>query len=285
MELYKHEMKSGKKDPVINAVMARMEKIISKNKQSGRVGFSTGFDVHKNIYYRYYPGHIWTIGGFTSVGKTAVMVQKICNMITDTEQPKILVISTEMAEEQVVSRIIANFTGIHSMRILNGNFHSAEEQESAEEVKRNLKMYPISIYDDIYQLTDIETAIRKADLQGGVNVVFIDYVQNCKWSEAKSQYHEQAEMAKRFQSLAKETKSTIICLSQVSNDVGRGNTDQLELKGAGEWAAVSDFSAMLTRNKLHKYLLKYTIKKNRHGALGECELEFKNDYTRIEEKH
>jgi len=284
MDLYRHEMIVDKKDPGIGAVVSRVSKLISKNKRAGRVGFSTGFDIHERLYFRYLPGHIWTMGGFTSVGKTAVMVQKICNMLTSGEGARVVIISTEMTEEQVVARIISNFTGIHSMRILSGNFRSAEEEDEVEKIKTSLKGSPLTIYDDIYQLTDIELALRKAELQGGIDVVFIDYVQNCKWSEAKSQYQEQSEMAKRLQALAKDVRATIICLSQVSNDVGRGNTDQLELKGAGEWAAVSDMSVMLTRHKTEKHRLKYSIKKNRHGALGECEFEYKDEYTRVEEK-
>jgi len=283
MDLYRHEISQSVKDPSIFAVVSRVEKLISSNRKSGRVGFSTGFKLHESLYYRYLPGHIWTIGAFTSVGKTAVMVQKICNMLISGDGAKILIISTEMTEEQVVARIIANFTGIHSMRILAGKYHSAEEEERVEELKASLKRSPITIYDNLYQLNDIEMAFRKADLQGGVNIGFIDYVQNCKWSDAKSQYQEQSEMAKRLQALAKDVRATIICLSQVSNDVGRGNTDQLELKGAGEWAAVSDFSVMLKRHPTEKHRMKYMVKKNRHGALGECEMEYKADYTRLEE--
>lgn len=66
--------------------------------------------------------------------------------------------------------------------------------------------------------------------------------------------------------------------------MGRGNTDQLELKGAGEWAAVSDVGIMLKRNKTEKHRLKVEIKKNRHGALGEAELEYVNEYTSLHEK-
>ena len=283
LDLYNHEMTAGNKSPDIKSVLSRVSELIDKNRSSGKVGFSTGFDVHENIYYRYLPGHIWTIGGFTSVGKTAVMIQKICNMLSGGEDPSIIVISTEMTEEQVVARIISNFTGIHSMRILSGNYHSAEEENSVSGVKKSLSKSRLQIYDDIYQLEDIETAFRRADLQGGVDVGFIDYVQNCRWSGSKSEYQEQSTMAKRFQSLAKDVSATIICLSQVSNDVGRGNIDQLELKGAGEWAAVSDFGVMLKRHKTEKHRLKYQILKNRHGALGECGLDFVNVYTSLQE--
>jgi len=284
MGLYQHEMRAGKKSPAIHDVLKRVDGIVKSNRKKGAVGFSTGMDFLEQLYTRYIPGHIWTIGGFTSVGKTAFMVQQIANLLTSGENPLILVVSTEMTEEQVVSRIIANITGVHSYRILNGKYHDAEEEDMVEIAKSTLAGANLAIYDDIYRLEEIETAFRKADLQGGVDVGFVDYVQNCRWPEAKSQYQEQSEIAKRFQSLAKDVRATVVCLSQVSNDVGRGNTDQLELKGAGEWAAVSDLGIILTRHKTEKYRLKCEVKKNRHGALGVAEFEYVREYTSIVSK-
>lgn len=283
LSLYQKEMRVGRKDPAIKAVLKRVDDCILANKQRGRIGISTGFSFMNKLYIQYVPGHIWTIGGFTSAGKTAVMVQKICNLIVLGECPRIVVISTEMTEEQVIARMIANLSGVHSFRILSGNYHDAEEEDTVAKCRELISLADILIYDDIYTAGDIETAFRKADLQGGIDIGFIDYVQNCKVPDAKSQYQEQADMAKRFQQLAKDVRATLICLSQVSNDVGRGNTDQLELKGAGEWAAVSDIGIMLQRHKTDKYKLKYQIKKNRHGALGEQILEYRADYTRLVE--
>jgi replicative DNA helicase len=284
LSLYQKEMSAGKKNPAIESVINRMEILINANKRRGDLGFATGFDFLHDLYVRYVPGHIWTIGGFTSVGKTAVMIQKICNLISSPDNARIVVISTEMTEEQVVSRIISNVTGIDSFRILSGNFHDSDEEERCDHAKIMLSRASVLIYDDIYTLGDIEVAFRKASLQGGVNVGFIDYVQNCRVPEAKSQYQEQSELAKRLQKLGKDVSATMICLSQVSNDVGRGNTDQLELKGAGEWAAVSDIGIMLSRHKSEKHRLKYEVKKNRHGKLGEFELEYASNYTRLVKK-
>lgn len=284
LDLYQQEMSAGKKNPDITPVLQRFDEQVRKNKKVGRMGFATGFNFLEKLYVQYCPGHIWTIGGFTSTGKTAVMIQKICNMILSETCPRIVVISTEMTEEQMVSRMVANITGIHSYRVLTGNYHDDEEADRASAAKSVLSASNMKIYDDIYTLGEIETAFRKADLQGGVNVGFVDYVQNVRVPEAKSQYQEQSEIAKRFQKLAKDVKATLICLSQVSNDVGRGNTDQLELKGAGEWSAVSDLGIMLTRHKTEKFRLKYEIKKNRHGALGQAELEYKNEYSSFKEK-
>jgi len=283
LEIYQQEMSAGKKNPDVGAVLQRFENSVKANRKKGSMGFSTGFDFLENLHVEYCPGHIWTIGGWTSTGKTAVMIQKIVNMVRSESCPKIVVISTEMTEEQMISRMVANMTGVPSYRILTGDYHDAEEQNQADIAKSILAASKMRIYDDIYSLNEVETVFRKADLQGGVNVGFIDYVQNVRHPEAKSQYQEQSEIAKRVQKLAKDVKATIICLSQVSNDVGRGNTDQLELKGAGEWAAVSDIGIMLTIKKAENYLMKYQIKKNRHGARGEGMLEYKGGWTRLEE--
>jgi replicative DNA helicase len=152
-----------------------------------------------------------------------------------------------------------------------------------QECKSLLANRSIEIHDSLYEISDIEAAFTRARLRGGVDIGVIDYVQNCKIDGAKNEYAEQANLAKRLQKMAKDVDATVICLSQVSNDVGRGNTDQLELKGAGEWAAVSDVSVLLSRKKEDEYALRYEVKKNRHGALVDYKLEYKSDYTRLEE--
>lgn len=281
LSLYQREMFVDRKNPDMASVVNRFNKKVQENRKRKSMGVPTGFGFLEELYIQYVPGHIWTMGGFTSAGKTATMVQKICNLIAMDKTPSVVVISTEMTEEQVISRILANFTGIHSQRILAGNFRQGEE-EYVEEYKKLLMDKPVYIYDDVYTLGEIETVFRKADLQGGVDVGFIDYVQNCKVPDAKTEYQEQSTLAKRFQKLAKDVRTTLICLSQVSNDVGRGNTDNLELKGAGEWAAVSDLGIMLRRNANDEYALLYSVKKNRHGAKHDHHLEYKADYTRLE---
>jgi replicative DNA helicase len=234
-----------------------------------------------DLYIQYVPGHIWTIGAYTSVGKTAVMTQKLRNLLHSNKNPRIVIISTEMTEEQMIGRIIANFTAIPSVKILSGNLTGPEEIEVAK-CEKFIATKNLTVYDDVYTLGEIETVFRKAELKGGVDIGFIDYVQNCQVPEAKSEYQEQSTLAKRIQKLAKDVRATIVCLSQVSNDVGRGNTNNLELKGAGEWAAVSDVGVMLYRGKENKYMMKYSIKKNRHGQLHDEAFLYTNNWTRLE---
>jgi replicative DNA helicase len=207
--------------------------------------------------------------------------QKVCNLLSLDPAPRIVIISTEMTEEQVIARIISNFTSVDSYRILSGQYRTGEE-EMVQECKSLLANRSIEIHDSLYEIGDIEAAFTRARLRGGVDIGVIDYVQNCKIGGAKNEYAEQANLAKRFQKLAKDCRCTLLCLSQVSNDVGRGNTDQLELKGAGEWAAVSDVGVMLQKKKDEPAVLKYSVKKNRHGKLLSFLCEYKYNFTRIE---
>lgn len=281
LSLYQREMQSSGKNANIDAVLKRFIEHQENNMQAGRLGFCTGFDFLEKKFIRYVPGHLWMMGAFTSVGKTAMMVQKICNLLLMEKTPSMVIISSEMTEEQVVARIIGNLTGIHPFRILSGSYRHGEKAQ-VEKCWRMIAAKPLKIHDDIYTLGGIETAFRMVDLQGGVDIGFIDYVQNCRVPEARSSYQEGAIMAKRLQQMAKDMRCALICLSQVSNDVGRGGTDQLEYKGAGEWSAVADVGIFLERNSKEKYRLRYHVKKNRHGMLTGYEFEYKADYTRLE---
>jgi replicative DNA helicase len=136
--LYQREMFVGKKDPEISSVLKRFNNEVERNKNRSSMGIPTGFRFLDDLYVQYIPGHIWTIGAYTSVGKTAVMVQKLCNLIAMDIDLSLLVISTEMTEQQVVARILANFTGVHSYRILSGKFRHGEEEE-VERYKSLLK--------------------------------------------------------------------------------------------------------------------------------------------------
>lgn len=282
LELYQTEMYLDAKSPDMESVFDRFEEYVDKNRKSGGLGISTGFDFMADSYIQYEPGHIWVMGAYTSVGKTAMMIQMICKQVIKENCPNIVIVSTEMTEQQMVARILANLSGIHSFRILSGNYRNGEE-EHISQWSRFLRSKPIQIYDDVYEVGKIETVFRRADLQAGVNIGFIDYVQNCQLPGTYSDRQEGSTMAKRFQKMAKDVSCTLICLSQVSNDVGRGNTEQLEYKGAGEWAAVADVGVHLQRHKTDKHLLKYQIKKNRHGRLAETIFQYNSEYTKLKE--
>jgi replicative DNA helicase len=269
-----------KKDPSIKAVLSRFRKHTAINKKRGSIGASTGIMGLQRKNIEYAGGHIWVVGGWTSTGKTAVMIEKVRKLLR--ADRAVGIISTEMTEYQVMSRILSSQTGVSGYRILTQGYHNGE-QELVDPTMQQLENKNLVIWDNIYDIGKIETAARRARAANGLDVLFIDYVQNCRVQGLVRSYDVQSTLAKQLQELAKALDITIVCLSQVSNIVGRGDVDQAEFKGAGEWSAVADISVMLRRSKDDETILLYEVAKNRHGPLTEFKLQFAGNFSRLEE--
>lgn len=281
-EIYESEIYISK-DYGIKNVLNRVSEKTRDYRKRGFSGFSTGFDFLQDVYIEFVEGQIWTIGGFTSSGKTAIMIQKIVNMLSGKQKPHITVVSTEMTEHQLVCRLVSNMTKIPSKIIEYGKYRNSSEEEAAGKCIDRLGRQNLTIIDDTYFLHEIEQIATIGMLKSKLDILFVDYVQNCRVKDAKTEYQSQSMMAKGLQALAKSAKCCIIALSQLSNAAGRGDSEQLELKGAGEWAAVSDVSVILKKGKKDEFELMYSVEKNRHGKRVKFVTEFKSDFTRIEE--
>jgi len=264
-------------------VVSRFRRTVQDNKGAD-YGIPTGYKFLDAKYIRYMPGHVWMIGAKTSAGKTACVVDMICRLF-ELGDYRAAIVSTEMMEEQNTARMLARMTGFHSNLILSGKL-----RDGWGEVDDRLKWLAekdISLFDDIYSFQDIEMRLRQITMGGKIDVVFIDYVQNMTWAGSGTEYEKTNNIAKGLQRLAKQLKTCIVCLSQVSNNTAQGNHDNLEFKGGGELAAVADLGVMLRRYKKTQgqpaNLLAFAIEKNRHGACGHQTLEFINNFTRLEE--
>jgi len=281
-DIYNNESGGKGKEPEIVDVIGRFDAHVKANIARGSTGLATGIQRLDNSMIYYVSGQIWALGGYTSTGKTAMMVQMIVNLFMANKKARVCVIATEMTEEQMVARILGNMTGIYSQRILAGDVWPTD-QEKYSKAYSQLKSWNLKIHDDINELADIESTARSHAMRGGIDVCFIDYVQNCHVKGIDNSYMEQKTLATNIQQLAKTTNSTMVCLSQVSNAVGRGDVGTFELKGAGEWAAVADVGMMLKRGKIDERELLLDVPKNRHGVKPSVIFKFSKNYSNMVE--
>ena len=263
----------------IAEVVARFRATVKENEVK-EYGLDTGYMFLEDKYIRYMPGHIWIIGAYTSVGKTAVFVDMLCRM-HEYKNPRTVIMSTEMMEEQNVARFLARQTGYVSNLILSGKI-----REGQEEIEASLDWFSkkdMFLFDNIYSFQDIEMRLRQISMSGNIDVVFIDYVQNMTFVGADKEYDKTQKIAKGLQRIAKQLKCCIVCLSQIPNSAAKEDNGLLEYKGGGELAAVADLGIWLKRNKNDKELLAFEIRKNRHGATGKQILKFVNHFKRLKE--
>ena len=277
MDIYQKESGNIKQDCSINAVLDRFLEKQAIYKEEG-LGLDTGFESFDRDFVTYRPGHLWIIGAWTSTGKTAWMVEAVRRCLG---RAKMAIFSTEMVEEQNISRLLANMTGVNANVVLSGRMidkHIASTNTAITSL-RNSNVY---VYDQIRTTEGIATQCRKLKLKHDLDVVFIDFIQNLDSNKGKK-YDIMSNAAVSLQNLAHELRCTVVCLSQLPNHAGREDSGILEFKGAGEIAAAADVGVLMKRAKEDKKTILFDVRKNRHGACKKYMLKFVKDWTSMEE--
>jgi len=230
---------------------------------------------------RYNPGHLWIVGGYTSVGKSTFIAQQIVDVCI--AGAKCLVFSLEDSREDKLIKLIANVASIGQRRLMTNDFDDCKED--VKETANIIGKWGVQIYDDVYDIHGIRLKIKKHKLQQKLDIVFIDYIQNI--SGQGSLYERISDAIINLQAIAKEMQVTIVVVSQVSNEAMRANSEIIGLKGAGELAAAADIVLWLKRVKgeYSERFLDCEIRKNRpFGMTGVIHLMFSQEWARIQKR-
>ena len=274
--LHERENVGPKKAADAKSVVSRYRSSVAENRKGKTRGFRSHFSALDRDYIGYRPGHLWAVGGWTSTGKTQWAIEAMTRIMQNDPEAKVAMVSTEMTEEQVVARFIANLSGEGSHKILNGKVDVSRQEEWL--CSRNL-----CVWDDLYEIGVIDSALRREKAKKGLDVVVIDFIQNVRKPGFSKQYEMMSEIAKEFQRMAKQLKCCIVVLSQIPNSAGKEDSGILEFKGAGEIAAACDVGILLKRDRSRKEIMLVEVRKNRHGACGSHALEYANNWTRLNE--
>lgn len=283
LSLYRRENGEVDHDVSIGSVIERFKVVQEKYRKQGSVGKRTGFEILNRDFIVYQPGHLWVIGGWTSSGKTAWMIESLNRFFAENEHGKVAVFSTEMTEEQNVARMLANRTGVNANVILSGQMLDTHRNKTEAEIAW-LAGKELYIYSKTRNIDDLMSQCRKLKHSGGVDMVWIDFIQNVYRAGVSDQYAMMSQIAKDLQALAHDLGCTVVALSQIPNHAGREDSGILEYKGAGEIAAACDIGAMLKRGKEDNSQLLFDVRKNRHGKCGKYLFQFAEGWTRIIEK-
>lgn len=269
-EILSHQV-SGKKRSGIKHVAFRLSDQININKKTGRVGQQTGFRFLDRSIEGFIKSYFWTIGAYTSHGKTALMVQLVVNLLEQNKPTKLAIFSTEMNAEGILLRLLANRTGVPSMKILRGD-SIPEIQERIDGAFDYFHTKNVSIHDDLYTFEKIFLRCKQLKMTGGLDVVFVDFLQNMQGKGTI--YERMSVLPVQLQKMAKDLNICVVAMSQVSNEAARSDSRVIGYKGAGEIAAASDLGLWLERDPEDKEALFCAIRKNRHGPTGKknCDL-------------
>lgn len=201
-------------------VMSAVDRYEEAGKLGGKLaGITTGFPILDRYTGGFRAGHFWVIGGGTSDGKSAYVEQMILAAAT-TGAPCGLY-TLEMSDEENVDRFFGQHSRIGSGQFMRGTF-SLADFKSLSVSALALQRLPIHIRD----VSGIGQSALLADMRllsrmHGIKLFAIDYGQLVT-ADGKdhSREREVANLSASLKAIAKQTKSTVIFVSQL-NDEGK----------------------------------------------------------------
>ena len=277
-KLYSSEVTGGNESGDMKTCFNILDEQVEKNMQTGSLGFETGFDIWANLDVTYEAGHCWAYGGESSVGKTSLMIEQILRVLAVYKNPpKMAIHSTEMKSYQLVARLLAGITGIPHKLILRG-----KQDHSIEQAKKVLFKSGLKIYDVNRDFSTMFNQCRKDKMQGGLDLVWLDYIQNFKMSGLKG-YEAMSSMGKDCLALPQELDLTLFVLAQMAKDDIQNDKGGLFFKGGGELSESCDLGFKLMKSKKKDGCIFVEHGKNRHGGKRDFFLEFAPYSNRLNE--
>ncbi len=233
----------------------------------------------------------FVIAAESSIGKTALLLSIIANIIRFEPEKVIVLWSLEMSEEQIQNRLMAILAYVNPLNIISGVLTKEEwiRLNLARKMLLNSNLYineqggikPSDIYTDIQRLLmmGIKPDLAAIDY---INLMKSDYRMETKNLEVAS-------IANSIKNNAKEFHIPFIVLSQLSRPQGTTSRkpDVHRLRDSGVILEACDTLCLIDRPEVYDNRpenfgkAQAIIAKNRNGPIGEIDLAYIKQYTRF----
>lgn len=278
----------------------------------GLSGIPSGYTALDKITSGWQESTLVILAARPAMGKSAFVLNMAKNMAVDNKIPTAF-FSLEMANVEVVNRLISNVCGITGDKIKNGQLDPMEwtQLDAKMQTLFNAPLY----LDETPGLSvfELRTKARRLVREHGVKCIMIDYLQlmTAAGMNFHSRQEEVAIISRSLKGLAKELGLPIIALSQLNRSVesrvnsGNGentanNRPQLsDLRESGSIEQDADMVLFIHRPEYYKQYkdqngndlrgkAEIIIAKHRSGAVGDVYLRFNGNYmqfTNLEDEY
>lgn len=283
-------------DPVINLALEQIQ--TAANTQTGLSGLRTGYNDLDKMTSGWQNSDLIIIAARPAMGKTAFVLSMAKNMAVDYSIP-IAVFTLEMANVQLVKRLISNVAELEGEKIKSGNLTNQEWDRLNERLR---KVYGAPIYLDEtpgLSITELRTKARRLVRERGVQMIMIDYLQlmNATGMKLGSREQEVSTISRSLKALAKELNIPIIALSQLNRSTETREDKRPVLSDLRESGAIeqdADIVCFIHRPEYYtkegvdaqgndiRGLAELIVAKHRSGAVGDVKLRFVHRFARFE---
>ena len=269
----------------------RMEEL-HRNKGALR-GLKTGFHDLDQKTAGFQKGDL-IIGARPAMGKTTFAENLSYNTATINNKG-VLFFSMEMANNEIVDRMISDVSGVKAWNIRTGNI-SDEEFGRIGDALGEMDSVPLYL-DDSSSMTILElrNKARRAAHEHDLGMIVVDYLQLLQGTDryAGNRVQEVTEISRGLKQLARELEIPVIALAQLSRNVtGRDDPRPVlsDLRESGSIEQDADMVMFLHRVDYYNQnkpdfvptnITELIIAKHRHGPVGKIELYFHPELLRF----
>lgn len=279
------------------AIKARREIEAISQKDEAITGVPTGFSELDKITSGWQASDLIIVAARPGMGKTAFTLSLARNAALFGKP--VAFFSLEMANVQLVQRLISMDADIDSKKLRNGQLDQTEWLRLNQTID-NMAETPIYIDDTpAINIFELRAKCRRLKQNHGIELIVIDYLQLMTSApNAKKGNREQeiSAISRGLKGLAKELRVPVIALSQLSRSVEtRGGNKRPVLSDLRESGAIEQDADIVTfiyrpgyyemdnDSDVPKDLAEVIISKHRNGALGTVNLRFIPQFVRFEE--
>ncbi len=265
-------------------------------KDDDLTGVTTGFKELDKMTGGWQNSDMIIIAARPGMGKTAFTLSLAKNAAEFGKG--VAIFSLEMANKQLVQRLISMEAHINGKALRNGKM-SDDEWKRLHDAVNTLSDMPIYIDDTPgINIFELRAKCRRLKKNHDISMIVIDYLQLMSAGVKSGGNREQeiSSISRALKGLAKELDVPVIALSQLSRAVEtRGGDKKPVLSDLRESGAIEQDADIVTfiyrpgyyemENDFEtpKDLAEIILAKHRNGALGTVELKFVNNYVKFTE--
>ncbi len=283
-------------DPIISLALDQIQ--TAANNDSGLSGLPTGYTDLDKITSGWQNSDLIIIAARPAMGKTAFILSMAKNIAVDYSMP-IAIFTLEMANVQLVKRMISNIAELNGEQIKSGRL-TTEEWDRLNARLANVYTAPLYLDETPgLSITELRTKARRLVREHQVKMIMIDYLQlmNASGMKLGSREQEVSTISRSLKALAKELNIPIIALSQLNRATETREDKRPVLSDLRESGAIeqdADIVCFIHRPEYYnksgedangndiRGLAEFIIAKHRSGAVGTVKLRFTSKYARFE---
>jgi replicative DNA helicase len=274
---------------VLSDYYDRIDQLVRRGEDT--YGVPTGFIDLDRLLGGLQPSDFLLIAGRPGTGKTAFMLSAAKNA-AQTHKKHVAIFSLEMANEQLVQRLIAQETGIDIHHLRTGKLTEEEWPLFAHaiEVLGDTHIF----LDDTPGLTPLQlrTKCRRLHLEYRLDLILLDYLQLMSGGmRIENRVQEVSYISRNMKILARELNVPVLAAAQLSRAVEQRADKEPQLSDLRESGSLEQDADvvmfihrqdMYEKDTLRQNVAEIKIAKHRNGPTGNIELIFMNNLAKFE---